>query len=189
MSVITKCLIDNTSYKKIPKSKRILKPWITPGILRCIQNRNKLQSKLRKDSYNEILKITYIRYRNYCNNLIKKLKRQYERDLLADSVGNSKKLWNNIKSITQCNKSYVDNSALLSIKPNPNESVKYVNNYFANIGKDLACRINSKSNHNKLNKYKSNKTLPQLNSFVLSDTDSHEVEKTLMSLKSESAPG
>lgn len=83
----------STNTTTIPNSKRIIKPWITPGLLRCINNRNKLQLKSRSEPHNEILKITYRRYRNYCYNLIKKLKRKYERDLLAKSVTNTKLLW------------------------------------------------------------------------------------------------
>lgn len=42
---IQKSLKDNTKISSIPKCKRIIKPWITPGILRCIRNRNKMQKK------------------------------------------------------------------------------------------------------------------------------------------------
>lgn len=40
-----------------------------------------MQKTLRRDPSNEILKITFNRYRNYCNNLLKKLKRKYQKEL------------------------------------------------------------------------------------------------------------
>lgn len=45
ISKITESIQENTRTVKIPRSKRIIKPWIAPGILRCIRNRNKLQKK------------------------------------------------------------------------------------------------------------------------------------------------
>lgn len=186
---LTDCIVNNTITKNIPNSKRIIKPWITQGILRCIKNRNKLQKNSRADPHNTILKITYCRYRNYCNNLIKKLKRKYERELITKSVTNTKLLWKNIKSITYTNQPKNQSIELLNIRQSPMESVNFVNDYFANIGKQLAQQIEIQPNNNE---NPSNHQCPintQIDSFVLLETDHKEVEKTLMNLKSSSAPG
>jgi hypothetical protein len=103
-----------TKVVKIPCNKRILKPWITPGVLKCIQHRNKLQKILRRDNTNEVLQITYRRYRNYCNNLIKKLKQKYERDLLNKAKNNNKNLWHTLKTITNLNKTKHKNDKLVN---------------------------------------------------------------------------
>lgn len=100
INIISECLVENTKTIKFASNKRIIKPWITPGIVKCIKNRNNLQKKLRKDETNEILRLTYRRYRNFCNNLIKKLKKLYERDLLEKSKTNNKSLWKCIKNLT-----------------------------------------------------------------------------------------
>lgn len=186
---LTESLKDNTVIKTIPNSKRTIKPWITAGILRCIKNRNKLQKKTRSDPFNDVLKITYRRYRNYCNKLIKKLKRKFERELLAKSVSNNKLLWKNIKTVTYTNNKKSQDSELLSLKSSPTESVNYINDYFANIGKDLAQNI--QPSIPKPCTLKADKPPPpsQANSFVLLNTDAHEVGKILMNLKSDSAPG
>lgn len=184
---LTDAIKNNTIITRIPNSKRIIKPWITPGILRCIKNRNKLQKSSRSDPYNAILKITYCRYRNFCNNIIKKIKRKYERELIAKSTKNSKLLWKNIKSITYSNQVKSQSAALLSIKPSPIESVNFVNDYFVKIGKELAERIQPRTN--KLPSDRPDISPAQSNSFVLLDTDPKEVESILMSLKSSSAPG
>lgn len=184
---ITESIKENTISVHVPSSKRTIKPWITSGILRCIRNRNKLQKNLRLDPYNEILKISYKRYRNYCNNLIKKLKRNYERKQLEKSSGNSKHLWKNIKTITHLNRSKSDCSNLLQVKASPYESVNYVNDFFSSIGKKLAEDI--APNSNSLNQLDLENHNTQLNSFVLLDTDPEETHNVLMGLKSDSAPG
>lgn len=48
------CVDSITTIVKIPKCKRIIKSWISPGILRCINHRNKLQRNLRSDPFDEI---------------------------------------------------------------------------------------------------------------------------------------
>lgn len=39
----------HTCLKYIPSRKRIIKPWITPGLLRCLRNRDKLYRDTKKD--------------------------------------------------------------------------------------------------------------------------------------------
>uniref|UniRef100_A0A2H1WZJ2 SFRICE_040385 n=1 Tax=Spodoptera frugiperda TaxID=7108 RepID=A0A2H1WZJ2_SPOFR len=186
IKMVTEVIHENTNIKNVPSNQRIIKPWITLGILRCIKNRNRLQKNHQNDPHNEILKLTYTRYRNFCNNLIKRLKRKYERNLLAQSVSNNKLLWKNVKTITHSNRLKSQNVELLNIKTTPMESINYVNSYFANIGEQLAKKIHSDLN-NTLNPTIALRS--QLNSFVLLDTDDSEVHGILMNLKSDSAPG
>lgn len=187
---LTSKLIDtikeSTVVTPIPKRYRIMKPWITPGILRCIKNRNKLQMQVKKDPFNNINKITYTRYRNYCNNLIKKMRRNYEKELLASSVKNNRLLWKNIKNITHSSKTNSSNTELLYAKSSPSASADFVNEYFVNIGKQLAQQINHSAEE-----WRSYlRALPsQPKSFGLLETDHDEVCSVLMSLKSCSASG
>ena len=138
IQMLAESIKENTKTLKIPKTKRILKPWITDGILKCIRNRNNLQKQSREDPLNEIKKITFTRYRNYCNKLIKKLKRQYERQLIQNSINNTKALWKNIKTLTYTSKSKDYNSELTNLKSSTLDSANYINSFFANIGNDLA---------------------------------------------------
>lgn len=178
---------NNTTIVTIPKSKRIIKPWITTGILRCIKNRNKMQKQTKNDPHNDVLKITYCRYRNYCNNLIKKLKRKHDRETLAKSVNDNRKLWQNIKKITYTNKNKNTDTDLINKCLSPKDSANLVNNYFANIGKNLAQNIKSLTD-NATEKLLDD--LPKMaNSFVLLDADNCEVDDVLKNLKSNSAPG
>ena len=186
---IVSSLVEHTKILSIARNKRIIKPYITEGILRCIYNRNNLQKKLKSDPNNAILKITFRRYRNYCNGLIKKVKRKYEREKLnqAQRTKSSKHLWKAVNEITQFKQSKTSNNNLLYSSPTPSISVNNVNNYFAGIGQTLASQILSTSSHHDV--------LPPIpsssivSSMVLLDTDPKEVEWVLMSLDSDSATG
>lgn len=186
---INESLLENTKTIKIPKNQRVIKPWITVGILRCIKNRNKMQKSLKSDPHNNILGITYLRYRNFCNKLIKKLKRKYERRQLALSTKDSKKLWSSTKQITNMNKAKENHSKLLNIKTCPTQSVNYINHFFGNVGKSLAEDILNKNQISENPEVAQSSHNPTLQSFVLLETDPEEVHDTINSLKSTSASG
>lgn len=185
---IQQSLLDNTVTKRISSKDRLIKPWITPGILKCIRNRNDMQRKLKADPFNEILKITYRRYRNFCTNLIRKLKTQYERELLAKNKNCSRTLWQTINNITSRNKNISSNQDLLDSKDSPQLSVDYANTFFSNVGKTLAEKIPPVTSSQ--NRYYFNRSHSSpVTSFAFLATDPLEVYKILMSLKSNSAPG
>lgn len=185
---LRQCILKNTSTNKISRKNRILKPWITQGILRCIRNRNNMQKKLKSDPTNEILKITYRRYRNHCNALIKKLKQNYDREQLSKNKKNSRLLWKSIDKITHRKENKSGNLELLNSKQTAKTSVDHVNTYFANIGRSLAENILRRRHAQ--NKFTENRTdLKHATSMVLLDSDSSEVYRIIMGLRSESAAG
>lgn len=167
-----------------PCRKRLLKPWLTPGLLRCIRHRNKLHSKSSKEPQNKILEITYKRYRNFCNTLLKKIKRNYEKSLLQNSKNNKEK-WNAIKSITDTNKQKTSAEQLISTTKSGLEAVNHINHYFANIGKQLADDIKQIATP-----YTDRYEVPTiLNSIVLLPPDEAEVESLIMNLKNDCSVG
>lgn len=58
LSILTRALDKYTLYVTNSHRKNIIKPWITPGLIRCMRNRDNLHLKLKKDSNNAILKIS-----------------------------------------------------------------------------------------------------------------------------------
>lgn len=164
--------------------RRTIKPWITTGLLRCIRNRDKMHNKLRKQPHNDMLRFTYFRYRNFCNSLLRKLKKNYEKSLLANAGTNAKKLWNAIKEVSHLNKSPDHCSSLLHCKPTPGESVDHVNSFFVGIGRTLAENI---SPGNLVGAPVSNTSTPQ--SFVLLPVTNEEVECIILSLRDNCAVG
>jgi hypothetical protein len=77
LSEIDTVIKANTSTITIPNRKRIKKPWMTAGLLRCVKHRDKLHQKLKKYPNDDTLSLTYKRYRNFCNSLLKNLKNSY----------------------------------------------------------------------------------------------------------------
>lgn len=58
ITLLTNTISKNTTIKILPKRKAILKPWITPGLLRCLRNRYQMHRKTKASPNNEVLKIT-----------------------------------------------------------------------------------------------------------------------------------
>lgn len=187
---VTKSAIQaNSKLTYFSNNRRIIKPWITSGALRCIRLRNNMQQKLDKDPHNIILKITYKRFRNYCSNLIKKLKRKYQSELIEKSALNPRKFWCTVNEITQYKPPKSDNLALLNLHPSPLVSVGCVNAFFIGIGAKLAEAIACGSGQRSCGAVSLMPNCTHPSSFVLLDTDCREVEGILMSLDSGSSPG
>ena len=173
----------NTKKIRTSARKRVLKPWITSGILKCLKNRDNLYKKTKLDPNNVILKTTYKRYRNFCSTLLKKLKQEHEKLQLQSANNNNKKLWKAIKEITYTVKPKDTPFELINTQ-NPSISINSVNNYFANVGKILAEKINKTNIHAPP---KISKSCP--NSFALLPVDEDEINKLIVNLKSDCAIG
>ncbi|KOB76811.1 putative tick transposon [Operophtera brumata] len=61
MNKLMEVVKANTRLFKVPHNQRIIKPWITPGILRCIRTRDKMHTNIKENPNSNILKITYLR--------------------------------------------------------------------------------------------------------------------------------
>ncbi|KAG7312982.1 hypothetical protein JYU34_000054 [Plutella xylostella] len=182
---IQQAILKNTSHIKLSNKNCNIKPWITPGLLRCMRHRDKLHMKAKSNPDNAVLQLSYKRYRNFCNKILKKVKIEYEKSELEKAGNNSKKIWKHIKSFTYLSKQHESPSALLHPQAPHVVSANNVNNFFANIGKRLAEKIEKLT--------PGSNTFPTdnapLNSFVLINTDMEEVEKIIMSLKDDCAVG
>lgn len=182
-------LNKNTQVKKVPISKNNLKPWITPGLIKCTQRRDKLHQKTNKHKNDEEIKKSYLKYRNTCNNLLKRLKIEHEQSELRKATNDSKKTWQNIKRI--CNFPVKQNPVEELIKsPSIEDTLKQINEYFINVGSNLSNKILESSNiteQDLASKYYLFNS--QLKSFALLSTDEAEIGSIIKSLKIDSAPG
>ena len=185
IGIIQKALQTHTTVKVLNSSDRMLKPWMTSGVLRCIRLRNAMQLKLKHNPTNLVLKITFSRYRNYCTNLIRKTKKVYFKKQIEDSQ-TPKQLWRTVNEISQFKPPKSKNLDLLNIMSNPKDSVNSANKFFSNVGKTLAEEVSLKDRQSRdLNDFNNQ----ILNSFVLLETDYQEVDSILMNLDSNAAPG
>lgn len=141
-SVITK----HSKTVRTPNRKIVIKPWLTAGLLRCLRNRDKMHRQVTKSPDNLILKKTYTRYRNFCNSLIKKLKRAYEKTEFLKAKNNPKKTWKVIKSITHSNILKQPCNNLLKSSKDTVDSLNNINHFFVDVGKNLASKFSPGNN-------------------------------------------
>lgn len=190
VDVIKKAIDRNTFVKTVPCRKIIKVPWLTPGLLKCIKNRDRLHYKSKQDPGNETLNITYKRYRNYCANILNKVKVQFDQTKLDEARNDSKKTWRIIKNIAKFKhkKDSENRCQLLNLKPSSIESLNLVNEYFANIGENLSKEILKKKVTDKPSQFNC-KLKSSLHTLGLVDTNPIEVETVLMGLKSNCAVG
>ncbi|CAK1602723.1 unnamed protein product [Parnassius mnemosyne] len=190
-NIITDAIISHSIKINIPHRKRCIKPWLTPGLVRCIRHRDKLHKKAKRDKNNAILQITYTRYRNFCNNLLKKIKTAYEKTEFCKNKRNPKGTWNTINKITNFKQYSPPPCELLNLTQDPHKSLNIVNNYFAEIGSTYANAILKKQQNNgypNIAKHRSESD-PLNNSMVLLDTDCYEIEAIITNLRNDSATG
>lgn len=141
INIFNKTISKSTKTINIPRKSRTIKPWIAQGLVRCIRNRDRMHQRCRKDPNNIILKLSYTRYRNFCNKLLHKLKHAYEKSELNKAKNNPKALWNVIKNITSTAKKSQTASSLLKLSGDELTSTNLVNDFFASVGKNLASKI------------------------------------------------
>lgn len=192
INIIQHSIQRNSKVVRLPRRKRPLKPWITPGIVRCIRNRDRLHKKYRNAPNDVVTKVSYLRYRNFCNNLLKKLKRQYERNELLKANKNNKKLWHAIKNITNTGKTKSSSCDLLTdSSDNITTSLNNFNDYFVNVGKSLATTLINGSYNDSNSSARPHGSVPSFhpNTFALLPCDEHEVRNIIRNLKNTSAVG
>lgn len=178
----------HTSLVKLPRSKQNIKPWITPGLLKCIRNRDNLHKKLRKNPDNEICKITFTRYRNFCNDLLKKIKRAYDLAEFEKAKDNPKATWKVVKrTVYSTPKSSLNE--LLQVGPNPTHAANKVNQFFVSIGQSLASRFHTNIVQNAELPTHIQPKSTHLKSFGLVETDCDEVNRIIINLRSKCAVG
>lgn len=189
-SILKKVINKNKQEIKVGRSKNLLKPWVTTGIVRCQKTRDKLHIVAKNNPTDPNSVLIYKRYRNFLNELQSRLKTEYQRKQLLDSKGNPKKLWKNIKDICSMPKNRTDAVELTKIVSDPITSLNICNQYFSKVGLTLANDILASRGSSEsclASEFKSSNLITQ--SFFLHPTDNHEVRKLILELKNDSAPG
>lgn len=79
--------------------------------------------KLKNEPENLYLKLTYQRYRNFCNKLLKRLKHAYEKCEFLKARNNPKATWKVIKNITHTNTAKNSPRELLGIDTDAKASI------------------------------------------------------------------
>ena len=123
-------------------------PWITKGILCSIHTRNQLYKlSLRKPTL--LNKNNYKKYRNKLTTLIRLSRKLYYSNKLAQNKGDLNKVWKTINDLIKNKKKNHPETITkngIEIK-DPIEIAQTFNEYFTNIGPELASSIDSNVGH------------------------------------------
>lgn len=190
MNVIKDAIARNSKTVKISRTKHVIRPWMTPGLLRCSRHRDRLHAKLKQNPHDEEAKIIYRRYRNFYFDIVRKAKNSYEQDTLQRNSKDTKELWKSVKKICNTKANVNHPTELLTISNCPTASLDNCNAFFSTIGQKLASDIISKSNvtENELASNVRTVNSPG-HSFFMTPTDKEEVLSIISQLRTDSAPG
>ena len=174
--------------KVISKRNTPKKPWVTKGLIKSLQTKDKLyKSYISKPSDKNKLK--YTNYRNHLNSLFRLSKKSYITSKIEDSKNNTKLMWKTLNSLLGRNKrtklpDFFLNEDGDKVSSNANIAENF-NNFFANIGKTLADKIPEPSCDFKppLSSYNNSSSL------FLSPTSDEEIIKITLKLKNSDSSG
>lgn len=176
----------NTKHIRQRKNQVQRKPWITQGIVKSINKRDRMYKEYQKNINNKKLLNEFKKYKNYLNNLIKSTKINYYKTKIDKHKNDSRNLWNTIKDISSSKKEHHDIKQIVTkfndITENKKEIADIFNDFFTDMGPNLANNINKPPtlppNRN---------SVPQ--SIYLQPVDTNEIVNIINSLKINKAPG
>ena len=151
MKNIIKEIIDEMCPIKSFRINQIKQPWITPPLLELIKDKD-IALKNAKKTKNEQLWKEAKRLRNACTNRLRQAKADFIKDNLNHNQNDPKKFWQNIQEIIP-NKSTNKKNIFLN-NMDTNEPIEldrvadYINEYFINIGPNLATKCNGQWQYN-----------------------------------------
>jgi hypothetical protein len=123
------------------KSKQLLKPWITKGLLKSIRIKNKLFYSGEKEKYKQ--------YRNKISTLTKLSKTNYYHKYFSNNLNNMKRTWQGINALIKNKRRDKRNICTLkrpnhgSVSNDPTEIPNLFNRHFATVGQNLSNQLPS----------------------------------------------
>ena len=174
-------------------SKKTHKPWITRSIKKSIRKKHQMYSKTIKSGFSKVHFDKYKKYRNILTSIVRTSKKMYYGELFEKDKSNSKKTWKHINELLNKNNSCDKSTKIEKIKSeidgvpceytSPKDIANVINDFFVNIGKKLASKIDSNVNHTEYLNERQSK------SFFFSPVISSEVKNLIMNLDQSKACG
>ena len=160
------------------KEKHYGKPYITPGIIKSIKHRNKLQKLFAK--WPLTYETQFKRYRNMLTSIIRTARDNYVKSKLHQESGNAKKTWKTVNNLIGKERAKLPSSICFNDKiiSNNIEIAEEFNNYFSNIASKLASDIQPASVS-----FESFLSDPLPFSFFLKPTSEREISEVIQGLK------
>ena len=193
MTTINNIIDKHAPLRKANKKELKLqqKPWITPGIIRSIKERDKIFRKI-KNTTSPITKANLQKkhrtYRNLIVTLVRLNKKNHTSDYFANNIKNIRKTWEGIRKIVSLkeNSNFVPNCLLFDGTniTHPKKIANRFNKFFSSVGKQIQNQVYS--NHINFSTFLKD---PSENSLFLTPTDTEEVSCIISSFKSNIATG
>ena len=172
------------------KYKHRKEPWVTKEILSSIKERDQIHKKITKSkskTLRENLETQYSECQSSIRKLVKSAKRKFEIEKFEKCKNESKMIWQNINSVlgkknNKHNFVSITNEEGVTLT-NLSDIANSFNNYYVNVGPNLASSIGNPSRNFELPIVKSQK------SFFLFPTDNEEIAKLINLLKPKTSSG
>ena len=187
---VTTCLNEECPEKitVIPYNKIIKEPWMTKGLMKSADEKDKLYRKSIGLSKDHPSYIAYIAYRNKYNALKRKARQEYYCTKIEEFKYNIKMLWGVLRSLIgkKNDKSFTSDCFLIDGKmvTDPHIISEGFCKFYTNMSKNLADKI-SRSNRS----FVDYMGQANDNSLFLSPTDENEIDKHIKLLPSKTSSG
>ena len=190
-NIFQQCITDmfEESFPLVKQSRKRNKDkkWMTSGLLKSIRHKHRLYKKQIKNP-TQHNKTTYADYKRQLDIALRLAEEKYFFDMFKDTKNSSIKLWKCLGNIINPNKKsrqnkiskmyvngeYIEDDELIS---------NHMNDYFCNIGINLANELPPGGDHNKYLKNKVPHTM------FLSPIDEVEIGKEISKMNSKKSPG
>ena len=131
--------------RTVKRGYKTRKPWLTEGLKKSIQRKNKLYYRKQKSNKAED-ELLYKQYRNKLNRLLHISEQQHYGSLLKANKNNLRNSWHIMKDIisknktsSSCSRFYIDDG--VNITNDKKVIAEKFNSFFVNVGPNLAKKI------------------------------------------------
>lgn len=193
-NTIMNAIKKSLTTKNINSKNKRLKEWMTKGLLCSVRRKQYISMKCKKNPNNVSLASYYKKYKNTFTKLLKVAKIKFYEDKFSKVSYNPKLTWKLINEITGSNpknndkiKTVIMNDKILNIDDNPKEVSNVFNNYFTDVGKNLAKNFN-KTHNLVLNKSNDN-ILCSFDKIFLEKIDVSELRIIIQNFKDDTSAG
>ena len=134
--------IDRMCPLKVFKIKQEKEPWISNQLIELIKDKD-YALKRAKNKKDPMLWAEAKRLRNHCTKRLREARAEYIKDNLDNNLGDQKKFWKNIQNIIPSSKkkktgNFKLKDEITGLDIDENETAQYINEFFVNIGPNLA---------------------------------------------------
>ena len=187
---LANCIENHVPLRKmtVKEIKLLNKPWISVGLQNNITYRDQLAREIRVENKPHLIPF-YNKFRKRLEKKLFRAKQEHFQKKIKIAKTNSRNIWKAINEITSRKNSNSKYPTKIKLKcgdltVNPKEIANTLNDYFINIGPDLARNIEPS-----IKSYGDYMSGRSSNSFFLSPTDPSEIITVLKNFSSKKSTG